>query len=454
MEGGGRIMSRHTNWRGTLIRLVALATLALALAGPLAMGVAPAASAMGATPSSCGAASSVKSGCGPQVCAPVTAKDYALPTTSPRGGVRASLSRAGGVSGSTDTLTGSGWPAGATVELRLGAHNGQGVWVDPMPFVQGVADASGHVTIRAFQTPPIEQCMTKDMRHFGDNQALFVAQTPDARARVSLLFTFHPTPQLVSQQLGTVAGGQLVEMAGAGWEPGQVVIITPGVLSWPSDGYPTYDPATFQRLLSAATTVSAQRDGTFAITATIPQEPPETQITYFATASGPRNGDVSVQLAGTFSVRPAGETTLTLSRSAALAGAAVTLTGTNWPADQAIRIEYCREHTMPLCRDEYSQTLAVTHADGAGRLNVTVHIPADARPGPITIQVNVTASPFDLGTYAQTWPFQVLYPFAQAHPRLEMAIHASPFAAAALLIALLALAQWLTTQRRRRLATA
>ncbi|HEU0025643.1 MAG TPA: hypothetical protein VFQ25_00885 [Ktedonobacterales bacterium] len=323
-----------------------------------------------------------------------------------------------------------------------------------MPFAQGVADVSGRLTIKGFQTPPIEQCMTKDGQHFGDNQALFVAQTPDARARISLLFTFYPTPQMFSQAQQIVAGGQTIVINGSYWEPGQVVTITPGILPWPSDGYPTFDPGAFQRLLSATTTVTAQSDGTIAVMAPIPQEPPETQIAYFATANGPRNGEVSIQMPNIFSVRPTGEATLTLNRSAALAGGAVTLTGTNWPAGQAIRVEYCREHTMAFCRDENSETLAITHADGAGRLNVTVHVPANARPGPITIQVNPTASPFDLATYARTWPFAVLYPFAQAHPRLEMAIHASPFAAAALLIALLALGEWLATQRRRRLTTA
>ncbi len=199
------MMSRYTYWRGIPGipgRFVALALLTLALAAPLALGVAigtaptaNAASATDASPTLCGMATS---GCGgPTICAPVTPADYATLATKPRGGARASLSRTSGVGGSTDTLTGSGWPAGATVEIFLGSHqSGGGIWVNPTPFAQGVADASGRLTIAAFQTPQGESCTTKDGQNPGNNQTLFVAQTPDGKARVSLLYTIYPSAGL------------------------------------------------------------------------------------------------------------------------------------------------------------------------------------------------------------------------------------------------------------------
>ena len=80
---------------------------------------------------------------------------------------------------------------------------------------------------------------------------------------------------------------------------------------------------------------------------------------------------------------------------------------------------------------------------------MTIQIPTDARPGPITIQANPVSSPFDFSVYTQALPFSVLYPFAQAHPRLELALRALPYAITALLVALIALGAWLVERRRR-----
>jgi hypothetical protein len=444
--------SRYAIWRGIrgrmAVRLIALMTLALALAGPLAMGVAPVASAMGASSTICGMASSAKSGCGPPFCAPVTANDYALPTTSPRGGVRASLSRTGGVSGSTDTLTGSGWPAGATVEIFLGSRSQGRIQVAPTSFAQGRADASGHVIIAGFHTPGVEECLTKDGQQFGDNQALFVAQTPDARARVSLLFTFFPSPALGPiSATSAVMAGQVIMLGGSGWEPGQTVTITPAFHLWPTNGDLASVTPDFHQLPADATTVFAQSDGTFMTGATIPQEPPETQIAFFATADGPRNGQVSLQMNAVFSVLPSVLPTLALGHSAGQAGDTDTVTGTNWPAGQDILIAYCGGQ-VTLCPGKLSEQLASVNADERGRITATIRIPTGALPGPITVQAGPLTSPFDATILTRTQSFIVQYPFAQAHPRLELALRALPYAIMALLVALIALGEWLATQRR------
>ncbi len=196
-------------------------------------------------------------------------------------------------------------------------------------------------------------------------------------------------------------------------------------------------------------TVTAQRDGTFSVTAQTPAEPPETQITFFASANGPRDGDFSIMLNNFFSVVPMAPSTLTLSRSAALAGGSVTLTGTNWPVNQTIQISYCRGAGQTTCDPRVSASLASAPTDSAGHLHVTIQIPTDARPGPITIQAAPVSSPFAYVVYTQAFPFSVLYPFAQAHPRLELALRALPYAIAALLVALIALGVWLVERRRR-----
>lgn len=433
----------YADWRRALIRLIALTSLALALAAPLAVGIAPAASA---APAACGTA---KSGCGPAPCVSITPQDYTLPATSPRGGARAWLSRAGGAPDTTNTLTGSGWPAGATVELLLGSHDQGSIVVDPTPFAQGVADASGRVTIAAFHAPGVDDCTIKDGSALGDNQALVVAQTPDGRARISLLYTFYPMPTLQNSVQDIVSGGEAILMSGSGWEPGQTVTITPAFQRWPASGYPSYDPSSFQPLPANSTTVTAQPDGTFATGVTVPQEPPETQITYIASANGPRNGDVTVEASICF-IGPIGTSSLAVNGNAAYAGANVTVTGRDWPANQDIQIEYCRRQAQAHCDAFLSETLAVVMTDARGGFTATVQLPPNARPGPIMIQASPVSSPFDPTVYTQTQPFAVRYPFALAHPRLEMAIHASPFAAAALLIALLALGERLVSQRRKR----
>ncbi len=450
------MMSRHTSWRGTLgqmaARLIALATLTMALAAPLALGVvsvtaptADAASAAGASITLCGMA---KSGCGPAPCVPITPADYTLPATSPRGGVRAWLSRTGGVAGSTDTLTGTGWPAGATVELLLGSYSQGRIQVAPTPFAQGIADASGHVTIAGFRTPEVDECMTKDGQAIGDNQTLFVAQTPSASARISLLFTFYPPPALGTSSSGAIASGAVIALSGSGWEPGQKVTITPAFQLWPANGDLTSAAPDFHQLLADAITVIAQPNGTFITGATIPPEPPETQITFFATANGPRNGQVSLQVNAVFSVLPSVLPTLVLDHSAGQAGDTVTVTGTNWPAGQDILITYCGGQ-VTLCPGKLSERLAFAHADERGRITATVRIPADALPGAITIQASPLVSPFDATVLTQTQSFIVQYPFAQAHPRLELALRALPYAITALLVGLIALGAWLAARRRR-----
>lgn len=440
-----------------IARPLALAIFPLALAPGLALGMTPAASAAPTSARSCGSANS---GCGPPNCRPLTPHDFTLPTTSPLGSVRASLSRTAGVAGSSDTLSGSGWPARATVLLFVAMNQGgDTLWLNPNSFAQGIAGANGRLTIADFHTPNMGECLTNNGQDVGPNPALFVAQSSDGAARVSLPYTFNPMPTVLSQHGPMVSAAESVFATGAGWEPGQVVTITPVIGLWPSDSYLTTDPVDFQRLPLAASSVKAIYDGTFATTLTIPPEPPETEVTFFATANGPINGDVSVQMSDLFTVLPARAASVSLSADAAEAGGALTITGANWPAGQAVQIEYCRGQDTPRCPYGTSEGLALVYADTGGRIAAAIHLPDDARPGPITIQVRALFSPFGDGSfdggqtnpYERAIPFQVIYPFAKAHPRLQMAINASPVAVAGVVIGLLALLDW---RRKRRGATA
>ena len=462
------MLSHMTNWQGTLgriaVRLIALFVLALALAGPLAVAAASDAGATAAPKSACGMATSAQPGCGPNNCAPITSADYTLPATKPRGGAQARLSRSSGVAGSLDTLTGSHWPAGATVELLLGSGASYGDFgVIPTPFAQGVADASGRLTIAGFQTPDVEQCMKPDNIHIGNNEKLFIAQTVDGKARVSLLYTFFPAPTLempaATDTSWMVSDGDRIFITGSGWEPGQTVIFTPAIARWPKIGYLQTDPADFERLPLAASVAQVDPNGSLATYVTVPPEPPETQVAFFASASGPRNGDVTVEMNELFSVRPLVQSTLALSHGSGVAGSTLTARGTNWPAGQTVELAYCRGQDAPLCPPQMAAGLASVIPDSAGRFTTTLTLPDDASAGPITIQASLLNSPFgasditsDNVVYHEGQPFLIVYPFALAHPRIQMAINASPFAAAALIIGLLALAEW--RRKRRGLAPA
>ncbi|HEX9037311.1 MAG TPA: hypothetical protein VF808_10015 [Ktedonobacterales bacterium] len=449
-------MSRHTHnlhWRGTLnwlaLRLSAPVMLALAL-GAMVAG-APAAHAAGASHTSHASCGAPDSGCGPPLCAPITPADYMLPATSPHGGARGSLSRSGGVTGSTVTFTGWRFPAGAVVQLLVDFNSAGGglLWEDPQPFAQGVADASGRITMTNIKTPEIGECLQKDEQTPGDNPALFIAQTPDAQSRVTLLFTYHPAPSLQAFAQPIVGSGDVVFVTGAGWEPGQTVTITPAIGLWPRDNYLTADPTAYTSLPLAAQSVKAIYNGSFSVTLMIPPEPPETQIAFFATASGPRNGDVWVTLRPVFTVRPVESSIMLLSVTSGAPGGAVTVRGANWPEGQAVRIEYCRGQDETLCAPGSAQTLADIYTDGEGRIAATVQLPANAQPGPITIEARLMYSPFDDSVYARAQAYDLIFPFSQAHPRMYMALNFSPLVAAGLVIALLALGE---ARRRRRSA--
>jgi hypothetical protein len=264
-----------------------------------------------------------------------------------------------------------------------------------------------------------------------------------------MLFIFYPAPQFISwDNSNLVPNGGSISMSGSGWEPEETITITPAIELWPSTGTPLYDVSQFLPLPGAAFTVTTGADGSFAIRTVIPPEPPETQVTYFANANGPRLGQVTQPIDEIFSVYPTDQPTLKLNRKSALAGGSVTLTGENWPVGQNIRIIYCWTDVATDCAPGVGDYLTMARSDSAGRLNVTVKIPADASPGTYVIRAAPDQSPFDASVYSRTALFTILYPFAQAHPRLEMAIRASPFAASALIIGLIALAEWLRKRRR------
>jgi hypothetical protein len=376
------------------------------------------------------------------------------------GGARASLSRATGVAGTLLTLTGSHWPANASVQLYVQYNIGspnllfmEGV-VDQTPFAEGTADASGNLNIAAFAAPQIGACISRDSNRPGLQQALIIARSSDGEAQIALPFTFYPTPGFSSSESSVqVLNEKSISLTGVQWEPGEAVTITPEIIRWPSSGVPDYSYSHFQPVPSIAYTVVAAADGSFTSMATLPQESPETQVSYIASGDGPRYGQVTEQLNQIFSILPSVLPTLKLSREAAQPGERITVTGEHWPANQDIRVAYCETNVVRDCEPGIGDDLARTRSTSDGLLHVTVTLSTNMTPGAYIIRVAPDQTPFDPSVYTVTMPFTTLYPFAQAHPLLETLINASPFVVALLLIGSLALADWLRRRRATRITT-
>jgi hypothetical protein len=345
------------------------------------------------------------------------------------------------------------------VELLLGELNFDGngrpgatlMNVDSISFAQGVTAANGILDIASFSAPPTLGCADVDPKtNFataGNEQTLFIAQTADGKARVTLSFTYFPHPDITSESSTEVRTGYSISLTGDNWDPRQVVTITPAIYLWPADGGVDWANITYQPLAHDSITATVRSDGSFTVNALIPDEPPETQVTFDATENSARFGSVSMQTNTVYSVAPTTQSTLRLSLDSAEPGSAVTVSGTNWPTNQDIQILYCAGQPATYCDYRDSLVLATVRANSAGRIHTQITIPGSAMPGLITIQVQPFATPLEPADYTQTQLFTILYPFAEAHPRLEMAIHASPFVAAALLIGALALAEWLRKRR-------
>jgi hypothetical protein len=151
-----------------------------------------------------------------------------------------------------------------------------------------------------------------------------------------------------------------------------------------------------------------------------------------------------------------------MSQTAAHNGDALTLTGANWPANQTVEIIYCHTDDASMClqnsscattftsgcSSDLANYLTDTQTDSVGRFRLRLRVPNAMAPGSNIIMAQPVATPFPTGfSYNATVRLAVLYPFAQAHPRLMLAIHAAPYVGATLLIAAAGVWFWLRKRR-------
>ena len=415
-----------------LLTGLALAALGLAMVGTI--GIAPTARASGPGPCT------------------VAAQQSSLTAA---GGVSARLSRAQGVTGTALDVTGSRWPAGATVTIDAYESRNGTTYIASPNLAQGPVSADGILRLPQFRAPMIITCSSLGGSADGGD-VLFLVHTLDGHARAPLMFTYLAyllAPQISTPGVGqTVSPGLRLTLNGARWEPNERVTITSMRAPW--DPAQQQMPA-WQPIPTSAVSVTADSQGAFSVMLPALDEPAETQITVFAEGSGPRYGDVGVYTSEyEYIMLPKVYPTLHLDRSGVNAGGAVTVSGDHWPAGVSGVVEYCRGQAgqpgMVGLRCIGGQHLGAFQADRAGHFSVTVHLPANSSLGPITVQARIPTAPFGLIVYAQGQPLSIVPTFAQAHPRLTRLIGMAPYLAGALVLLIALAVTGVVLVRRRR----
>lgn len=401
------------------------------------------------------------SGPGPGPCATITPAEMAAWGWGPAGGADAHLSRTQGAVGTALSVTGAGWPAGATIMVDAYAKYGGHIDGPIVPLGQGIASSTGGISIGAFRAPRLDVCASMNGNQ-DTGQTIFLAHTPDGRIRAPMSFTYLTYlrgPQLTTNLTGeSIAPGAPLTITGSRWEPGERVTVTPMFAPWVPNTQP--QPAV-QPIAGAAASAIADNQGAFSLTLPALHEPPTTQISFDAQGTGSRYGNVdvgaswqSITLLNVYFWKavmlPAVYPSIHLDTGQAAPGAAVTVTGDHWEPNQHGIVEYCREqhynylHALH-CDQSLDQRLGVFQADAAGHFVAHVRLPAYAAPGAITIQALDPTAPFGLTVYAQAQPLTIARTFDQTHPQLARLLAWAPIVGGALLVLLVllgALAMW------------
>lgn len=401
-----------SHWRGPTgaVRLIGLlVALSLAL-GAMASSATPVVRASGVGP-----------------CSPLTARDLAQPQVTRKGAASARLSRTQGTNGTQFTLTGSGWPAGATIGLAIVTdHSGQFLG-GPLVAPSVTASTSGALPSLTFRLPSGESALCQNGMSLNGARLshvtiLFLAYTLDSdlqhtRERVPLIFTLFAGPTLTSPSADNVVianaqAGASMPLVGAGWEPGEPVTITSRVTPWQGNA-PESPTATPTATPVGAVTVTANQQGGFTLPYRLPAVAPLSTVTLLVHSHDARYGDVTFTAQPTYFIVPPVFPSIDLNQRTILAGDAVIVTGDHWQPGQQGIIEYCRgltlDATNSLYCDKYSaQSLGSFQADSAGHFAVRVRLPANAQRGDITVQARIANE--------ELWRPSDTRPFAAAQP--------------------------------------
>jgi hypothetical protein len=377
----------------------------------------------------------------------------ALAGTLNAGGAQITLNRSQGTSGTKLLVHGTGWPARAQIALDE-ESNGRAILATGMV----VAAADG-----TFESPPFGAATATC--GFDPSPGLvvqIVARTTDHQVSAVVPFTYVASPPILTAGFseGSVLADMLsVPVEGPNWDAGTIVTL------WSSPQSALAQPHDLWQPPAGAQTTQTWTDSQGNIFANVPLAPglrPGTVIAVGAIATSARYGELATVL-NAILLRPPVAPALSLNRTQGLAGASVTVSGSQyWPGD-TVTIEYCRGAPQlgsgPLvrCNEYLSQALGQATVDSAGRFTARVTLPHNARTGPITFEAYATSSFVWMSDpYTLTAPFHIVAPapsswqrFATIHPRLARALPALAFGAPVVLC-LAGAAWWIAARRRPR----
>lgn len=384
------------------------------------------------------------------------ANDLGHPTLTASGDVTAKLNRTQGTIGTTVAVTGSSWPAGASVLVDLYVKQYNNTYFDFGVQTRGTASAAGTIALAPFQAPLVGSCTGVFSGAQDGGNVLLLIHTVDGRHRMPLTFTYinyfdGPRVAYYTSE-DPLNPGKIVMISGSKWEPHERITLTQ--VTAPR----TYPPQqlTFTSTPNLKLSVTADNQGNFSAVVPEVNVAPESWVRVGAEGIGPRYGDV-VFFAGPLLLPPPIFPSIRLDQIAVSQGGALTVTGDHWLPGQPGVIEYCRgENTIPgmvglRCEPYLSEQLGTFVADGAGHFVAHVRMPSNARFGSVTVQARIPDDGFGLVVYAQAQPLAIAPTYAQLHPRRVWVMAHWPYFAAgaiALLALLGALAVWLLRRRR------
>lgn len=388
------------------------------------------------------------------------ANDLGQPTLTASGDVTAKLNRKQGTIGTTLMVTGSDWPAGASVLVDLYVKQPNNTYFSYSAFIgpltKGTTSSGGTIALAPFHAPPVGTCTGGFSGAQDGGDVLLLVHTADGRHRMPLTFTYinyNDGPQVgINSSQDPFNSGKSVAVTGLHWEPRERVTLTQQT----APRTDTPQPLNFTTTPNAAVSVTTDDQGNFVAILPEANVAPETWIMVETDGTGPRYGDVGLST-GPLPLPPPIFPSIHLDQIAVSQGSALTVTGDHWLPGQPGVIEYCRgENTMPgivglRCEPFLSEQLGTFVADGAGHFVAHVRMPSNARFGSVTVQARLPDDTFGMVIYAQAQPLAVAPTYAQLHPRrVWVMAHWPYFAASAIaLLALLgALVVWLLRRRR------
>lgn len=395
-------------------------------------------------------------------CGTHSVNELSQPTLTASGDVTAKLNRKQGTIGTTLTVTGSDWPAGASVLVDLYVKQPDGTYFSYDAFfgalTRGTASSGGAIALTPFHAPPVGTCTGVFSGAQDGGDVLLLVHTADGRHRMPLTFTYinyFDGPQVaINSSQDPFNSGKTVTITGLHWEPNERVTLTQQTA--PRTENP--QPSNFTVTPNSTASVTSDSQGNFVAVLPEANVAPETWIMVDTEGTGPRYGDVGLS-AGPLPLPPSIFPSIHLEQIAVNPGGALTVTGDHWLPSAPGVIEYCRgENTIPgmvglRCDPFLSERLGTFVADSAGHFVAHVRMPSNARFGSVTLQARIPDDTFGMVIYTQAQPLAIAPTYAQLHPRRAWALAHWPSLAAsaiALLALLGALAAWLLRRWRGR----